>query len=189
MRRLEGSGRWGLVVLPACPACFSLPFPALPCPSQPHGSVSWSRACTRGQPSSTRAAREEPPAAPALLRASASRTIPTAPSTARSIPQPRASPQPGASLPVLSPLAIPNIPASSKHSSSPEHTCSPESLWESLAASLQSPTPLAASPHPWKHPCSPGHPWQHSCKLPGSSPSLEHSPTSLRTFRPPGPGD
>lgn len=158
MRRLEESGRWGLEALPTCPACFSPPFPALPCPAQPHGSVSWSRACTRGQPSSTRAAREEPrqplpcppapPAPDACPWSTPSPEHPTARSIARSIPQLGPSPQPGASLPVPSPLPIPNFLGSLKHSSSPEQSCSPESLWESLAASL----------HPWKHPCSPGHP-------------------------------
>lgn len=136
-------GGWKGVGGGASPACFpslSQPFPALPSPSQPHGSVSWSRPCTRGQPSSTRAAREEPlPSSPGFLsmatpqpRASHSSDRPHSSEHSPQHSPTGASPQPGASLPVLSPPPIPNIPASLKHSSSPEQTCSPESLWAAL---------------------------------------------------------
>lgn len=165
----------------------SLPLPALPCPTAPcHGA--------RRALEDSRAPREQLGRSPAASSPG---------SLSMESPQPRAFhtpdhphtperspvPQPGASLPVLSPLPIPNIPASLKHSSSPEQPCVPESLGQ-----------------PWHHPCSPQRPWQHPCilgNIPAASgipdsipancldhpPAPEHSPTSLRALRPPGLGD
>lgn len=161
MRRLEESGRWGLVALPACPACSSLPFPALPCPSQPHGSVSWSRACTRGQPSSTRGAREEPPQprhlqpvrghppAPSIHIPDHPHSSEHSPEHPHSLEHPCRSSVPcqsRTSLPASSTPPAPGTPAVQRASGSPgsswQHLYSPQHLWQ----------------HPWKHPCSPGHP-------------------------------
>lgn len=109
--------------LPACPACSCLP--CLP------GTVSWSRACTRGQPSST----QRNPALPAC----------TLPCLEHYEHPAREHP---AAHSIRSALSI---PASLKHSCSPKKPCSPENPRQppaSLAALLQ----LGAFPQPQASP-------------------------------------
>lgn len=176
-----GGGAWWRS-LPAPPAlpCLSQPFPALPSPTAPcHGAgraLEDSRAPREGPGRSPRS-----PGTSSLSvvtpqrRASTSRIIPTARSTARSIP------------------TAWSIPAGPQSPANPEHPCQPRALLQPQAQ-LQSREPLAALGVPGSistvpnisgsilgnTPAAPG--------IPDSIPAncLDHPPAceqTLRTFR------